>query len=541
MKTVLIASIFLCLTAPFAQADTVTAADGDLPAKIVAREHQVALQLDEFHPLVETYVQVLRRQQEEVTPWYDRHFLSVAEFRGGLRALRFKPRNAEIWRDITEYADSLTPLTLEYDPSGFVAMAYPDPSSFDLYHYRFQYAGTEVLGQTRCFVFDVRPSTQHKKGLFEGKIWAEDQKLTIVRFKGIYDGSNISSKYLHFDSWRANPKADLWVPAIIYSEETGLPCCGIWKLNWTKIRFRAETTFWGYSLSSPDLGDDAKNVASRPGLASRFIVGARSGEHYEQLRDSEARAEDGAIQELERIGLLSPSGEVEDGLQRIVAHIEAANHLSFRQEVQCRILLTSNLESAAVGHTIVLSRGLLEMLPNERLLAAVLAHDLAHVSFAESENVTVSAANLSISDPREVTRQFRFEHSAKEEAQASTLAQEWIQHLPDDDSSDSIREFAAELKEHSSQIGTLLKPFIGESLSQTLAVDQDRTKRFGRGEASIPGSLPIAREISIDPWSDRVSLAKPSDKDAGPQTDTVALEIVPVPMQLCRIQQSTNP
>ena len=47
--------------------------------------------------------------------------------------------------------------------------------------------------------------------------------------------------------------------------------------------------------------------------------------------------------------------------------------------VHCRILLTSPLESFTVGHTIVLSRGLIDVLPDEASLATMIAHELAHI------------------------------------------------------------------------------------------------------------------------------------------------------------------
>jgi hypothetical protein len=43
------------------------------------------------------------------------------------------------------------------------------------------------------------------------------------------------------------------------------------------------------------------------------------------------------------------------------------------------VLLTTPLESFVVGRTIILSRGLLDVLPDEATLAAVLAHELAHI------------------------------------------------------------------------------------------------------------------------------------------------------------------
>jgi Putative Zn-dependent protease len=41
--------------------------------------------------------------------------------------------------------------------------------------------------------------------------------------------------------------------------------------------------------------------------------------------------------------------------------------------------MTSTLESFTVGHTIVLSRGLIDVLPDEASLATMLAHELSHV------------------------------------------------------------------------------------------------------------------------------------------------------------------
>jgi len=42
-------------------------------------------------------------------------------------------------------------------------------------------------------------------------------------------------------------------------------------------------------------------------------------------------------------------------------------------------MTTTTLESYTVGHTIVLSRGLIDVLPDEASLATMLAHELGHV------------------------------------------------------------------------------------------------------------------------------------------------------------------
>ena len=48
-------------------------------------------------------------------------------------------------------------------------------------------------------------------------------------------------------------------------------------------------------------------------------------------------------------------------------------------------LLTAPLESFTVGHTIVLSRGLIDVLPDEGSLATMLAHELSHVMLGDDQ------------------------------------------------------------------------------------------------------------------------------------------------------------
>jgi hypothetical protein len=53
---------------------------------------------------------------------------------------------------------------------------------------------------------------------------------------------------------------------------------------------------------------------------------------------------------------------------------------TFRRKFGCRVLMTSTLESLTMGHTIVLSRGLIDVLPDEASLAAILAYEIGHIA-----------------------------------------------------------------------------------------------------------------------------------------------------------------
>src|SRR5437879_7936338 len=72
-------------------------------------------------------------------------------------------------------------------------------------------------------------------------------------------------------------------------------------------------------------------------------------------------------------------GDVDKVLETVVNNLEVTNNLDIQPAVRCRVLMTSTLESFTLGHTIVLSRGLIDVLPDEASLATMLAHELGHV------------------------------------------------------------------------------------------------------------------------------------------------------------------
>ena len=535
----LVGTFFLTvvLASPLLQAKEAPVVDEALIAKIVERENQVARSLEKFHPIVETYIEVQRRRNRELVPWYDHHFISLAEFSGGdLRALRFKPRGPEFLREAGDYAESLSPTSIEYDPSGFVAQAYPTPGTFDLRHYRFQYLTKEFLGDVRCFVFQVKPAPlPRKNGLFEGKIWVEDQDLTIVRFNGLYHGSNMLGDYFHFDSWRVNATPGLWLPAEIYTAETNLPCCGFWKLNWTRIRFKAQTRFWGYNARFPQSESELAKVVIDPSSNVQDRSKIEDLGPIQEQGSWDRQAENNVSEHLESIGLLSPPGEVEKTLETIVNNIEVTNNFSIDPEIRCRVLLTSNLESVVLGHTIILSRGLIDVLPNEATLAAVLAHGLAYMKLGNHVDTSFAFADKVMFGPRDTVRKLRFVHSKNEEKQADLLAREWMMNSPYKDSLDSVSEFVVELWRRAPHISALLRANIGDNVYDLLRAEQMGDVKALHAQTSTKArALPLGSRVVIDPWNNKTTLMQASAALADENKENMSFEVSPFVLYLRR-------
>src|SRR5437660_1804944 len=93
----------------------------------------------------------------------------------------------------------------------------------------------------------------------------------------------------------------------------------------------------------------------------------------------ERQAEINVIDRLQQIGLIAPEGEIDKVLQTVVNNMMVTNNLDIQPEVRCRVLMTTPLESFTIGHTIVMSRGMIDVLPDEASLAMILTHELSHI------------------------------------------------------------------------------------------------------------------------------------------------------------------
>ena len=106
---------------------------------------------------------------------------------------------------------------------------------------------------------------------------------------------------------------------------------------------------------------------------------AQDASPLEAQREWQQQAEDNVVERLQEAGLLAPPGDVDKVLQTVINNIEITNNIDLPRPVRARVMLTSPLETFSVGNTIVISRGLIDTLPDEASLAAILSHELAHI------------------------------------------------------------------------------------------------------------------------------------------------------------------
>ena len=179
-------------------------------------------QMKQLHPLVETYLQNLKEDKDidAPVPTSDVYFLGRLDMSEGTDDRTFtSPTTAGLGKRMLSKLKDV--YSMKFLPLGFAQMVILD-QDFQRRYYDFTFVRREFLGEVRCIVMDVAPKKDAGKGRFLGRIWIEDQDYNIVRFNGTYYPHPRASYYLHFDSWRQNLRPGVWLPSLIYSEESDL-------------------------------------------------------------------------------------------------------------------------------------------------------------------------------------------------------------------------------------------------------------------------------------------------------------------------------
>ena len=116
-------------------------------------------------------------------------------------------------------------------------------------------------------------------------------------------------------------------------------------------------------------------------------------------------------------------------------------------------MLTSPLETFSVGNTIVVSRGLVDVLPDESSLAMVLSHELAHIVLGHNVGSKFAFNDRMIFSDQSTYQNLGFTHSSAEEAAADTKAAEMLKKSPYGQKMDTARLFLKQLSERAPALG----------------------------------------------------------------------------------------
>jgi hypothetical protein len=413
-------------------------------------------------------------------------------------------------------------------------MIFIDTNGFDKQHYKFDYVRREFLGEVRCLVFDVTPEAKSGKGRFLGRIWVEDQDFHIVRFNGAYGGSGHTSWYFHFDSWRTNAQPGLWLPSFVYSEEKDLHYALTKKLD-----FKAQTRLWGYNVGHAGQEQELSKILVE-GSVQDDSKSANDLTPVQAQRSWDRQAEENVADRLQRIGLMAPKGEVDKVLETVVNNLEVTNNLDIDPEVHCRVLMTTTLESFTLGHTIVLSRGLIDVLPDEASLATVIAHELGHVVLGHRMDTTYAFFDQLLVDDKETFRHFGFARTNEEEQAASAKAVELLNNSPYKNQLANAALFLSALQARQKEIPNLIAAHLGDKVvviadvKAGTAATPAPAGADGKKNPQMIAALPIGGRVKLDVWYDRLELIKSKPIGTVAEREKMPFEVTPFMPYLTR-------
>jgi hypothetical protein len=484
-----------------------------------------------FSPVVETYMQhFVPDKQLGAVPDNDRYFLTKLTPGKEKRGYSMQSQPG-FFKRLTGALAVI--YNVSYDRMGLVDMILIDDEEFSREKYDFQYVRKEFLGDVRCLVFDVQLKPKSGKNGFSGRIWVEDEGHHIVRFNGLKGRTEWSRIYFHTDSWRQNMDGH-WLPSYVYSEESDLQDIGTGRLN-----FKSQTRLWGYNLDRPQHEDERTSLIVESEEIRDGADADAANSPVLGMRAWERQAEDNVIERMQKAGILAPAGEVDAVVKTVASNLEITNNLTFTPPIRARVLLTSPMESFTIGHTIVISRGLIDVLPDEASLAMVIAHEVAHIALEHRLDTKYAFQDRMLFQDHETFSRLSVKRSEAEEKAADAKALELLRNSPYKDQLGNAGLFLKAVQQRSKQLRNLLQPHMGnrmvankDAIRMTSLVREAPELQMNRVDQIA--ALPLGGRVRVDPWNATLQLVKSKPVALLGPREKMPFEIAPLFPHLSR-------
>ncbi len=495
--------------------------------RVIANEWEMRGRMTEFSPRVETYLQYYKPDQElgDIAT-SDDYFLGRLKFS---KTAENRPTEESFVPDTNaEWVRLGHGMLMSHIQMNQFAVEplVVDENNFDLKHYSFHPVRWEFLGDVRCLAIDLKPRNPNAQGAFEGRIWVEDHNYAIVRLNGIRINPPKWAFYVHFDCWRENLRPGLWLPAYIYSQESD---------RGKKLRYKSETRLWGYDLTAHHTSQEWTQVlVDAPSPVRDASAPLADLTPVESQRQLNMEAERNVLDRLEKARLIAPPGPVDQVLETVVNNLRVTNHLDNLLPIQCRVMMTSSLESFSLSYTIVLSRGLIDVLPDEPSLAMVIAHELAHVALGQRLNAKYSFNDRMLVTDAQLLAALDVTRNKKEEADADAKGLEFLKNSPYQGKLEQAGLFLRAASDAAPRIPCLFGTHLGNGLTD----GNNKVVRMETLTAGAPAlmprkveqlpALPLGSRLQVNPWDGSVAFAARKADTLVDATEKMSFRVTPV-------------
>jgi len=487
------------------------------------------------------------------TPMSDVHFLARVDFgkvigeEGYAEAKKDAPKQSVMGRfkHSLDYITGLSKsLHLQYNDMGFVRMILidtqgPNSDGFNRTNYKFAYVRNDFLGTVPTQVFDVEPAKGRQSGRFVGRIWIERNGGNIVRYSGDLTGSQADIREnFHFESWRTNIQDGLWLPTSSYIEETDP------KSPEHVLKMKAVNHVWGYSLKIPPAEEDQTSVEIQ-GVQNDTAADATDISPLGAQRQWIQEAEDNVIDRLYTAGLIDAPSDFDGTLALLANNILAYNQVPTTRPIKVRTLLTENLESVAIGNTILLSKGLIDTtaVPTadgaQQLgnLNAVLAFQVAHIILGHRIDTKYAFSDRLLFPSASAFQRLPMGHTDADNIEAAKKAMELLSVKDLADGQQYFSLFLQQLKARQTGLKALTTPQLGDSLLKTdgtfwMQAIVAKGPKLDNKDVKQQGAMPLSAYLRFDPWTDKVITLHTTLEPLLSSRDKLPFEITPIYLKL---------
>jgi hypothetical protein len=204
-------------------------------------------------------------------------------------------------------------------------------------------------------------------------------------------------------------------------------------------------------------------------------------------------------------------------------------------------VLTTPLETFSVYRTIVISRGLLDVLPDEASLAMVLSEELAHIALGHKTPTAFAFGDRTIFADRQVLDRLNLTRTPAEVAEAGKKAIEILSHSPYADKLATAGLFLKAIENRMPSLTNLVLAHLGngfadrENLNRLAALAQ-QAPPLDDAKIDQIAALPLGSRVKLNPWTNQISLVKTEQLTLTSAREKMPFEVTPVMLHLTRVE-----
>jgi hypothetical protein len=252
------------------------------------------------------------------------------------------------------------------------------------------------------------------------------------------------------------------------------------------------------------------------------------------------------IERLQNAGLLAPEGDLDKVLETVVNNLLITNNIKLPSLVRARVMLTSPLETCSVGSTIVISRGVLDVLPDEACLAMVLSHELAHILLGHNLGRKFAFYDRLLFSDESTYQNLGFRHVPEEETAADEKALDLLKNSPYAQKLDTPGLFLRELAARGRALSALLTPHLGNGFTDhkgtvdRMAVLMNSAPALDPNKLGQIAALPLGGRVKLNAWDDHAELTNTTPVAITSARGKMPLEVTPFFPRLTRYGTVVN-